>query len=506
MAARGDQGKTIEFLSRGAAFGRPGETVTHIDTHASVVFLVADRAYKLKRAVRFSYLDYSTVERREAMCRAELALNRRTAPQLYLGVRAVTRGGDTALALDGDGAAVDWLIEMKQFPQAALFDRLAAQHRLDPALMRDLADGIAAFHAGAEACRGGALCDIAIESLDNLRRTGAALDQESIAALARDTEATFSRLAPLLAGRTTRRCHGDLHLGNICIIDGKPTLFDGIEFNDSFICIDPLYDLAFLLMDLDHRGRGELANLVFNRYLDRGADDAALGLLPLYLSLRAGVRAHVSVAALIRQSDAREQRALAAAAARYLDAAGKFLQPARPRLIAIGGLSGSGKSTIARELAPDFAPAPGARLLRSDVIRKRLAGVAPETRLPPTAYDKETNRRVYRALDNGAAATLAAGYTAIVDAAFLDPAEREAIAAVAARAEAPFIGLWAEAPADTLRQRLAARHDDASDADLKVLEFQRARDLGPISWHRLAADLPLPAIVAAARRIIDAAD
>jgi hypothetical protein len=498
----GEQQTVIAFLSRGDAYGRPDAEVTRIDTHASVVFLVADRAYKLKRAIRFSYLDYGTVERREAMCRAERELNRRTAPELYRDVHAVTRAADGTLALDGAGATVDWLIEMKQFPQDELFDRLAERQRLEPALMRQLADEIAAFHAAADTCRGGALRDIANENLDNLRRSGAALDQDKIASLARDTGTLLDRLAPVLARRTARRCHGDLHLGNICRIGGKPVLFDGIEFNDSFTCIDPLYDFAFLLMDLDHRGLGALANLVFNRYLDRSDNDAALALLPLYLAIRAGVRAHVSIAAAARQESADEKRDLAASAARYLDAAGKFLQPARPRLIAIGGLSGSGKSTIAQALVPDFAPAPGARLLRSDVRRKLLFGVAPETRLPPDAYDKAANERVYRALDGAAAATLGGGYTAIVDAAFLDAAERDAIAAVAARAQVPFIGLWAEAPVEVLRQRITSRRGDASDADLQVLEFQRGRDLGPLDWVRVDAGGDPDTVAQAARNVL----
>ncbi|HEY5210633.1 MAG TPA: phosphotransferase, partial [Stellaceae bacterium] len=328
------QEAAIAFLSRGAAYGRPDETVTRIDTHASVIFLIADRAYKLKRAVRFSYLDYATVARREAMCRAEFTLNRRTAPQLYRGVHAVTRAPDGTLALDGAGTAIDWLIEMTQFPQAALFDRLAARGRLTPETMRDLADTVAAFHDAAEPCNAGPLRAVAMESLDNLQHTGAALDQDRIATLARQTEAALDGVAPSLAARPTRRCHGDLHLGNICLIDAKPVLFDGIEFNDAFTCIDPLYDLAFLLMDLDHRDRGDLASLVFNRYLDRTANDDALALLPLYLSVRAGVRAHVSVAALARQDGARGD--LAAAASRYLDAALKFLAPGSPCLIAIG--------------------------------------------------------------------------------------------------------------------------------------------------------------------------
>jgi len=499
MAAEANQGDIVEFLSRGAAYGQPGDTVTRIDTHASVVFLIGDRAYKLKRAVKFSYLDYSTAAKRQAMCRAEYELNRRTAPLLYCGVRAVTRSPDGALALDGDGEPVDWLLEMTQFPQEALFDRLAERHELTPPLMRDLADAIASFHGAADICAGGAIADTARENLDNLRRTGASLDQAAVAELARRTDAALARLAPLLATRPTRRCHGDLHLRNICRIDGKPVLFDGIEFNDAFICVDPLYDLAFLLMDLGHRGLPALGNLVFNRYLDRTGDDAGLAAMPLYLSIRAGVRAHVSVAALERQDDVRERQVLARDAERYLDEALSSLDPATPCLIAIGGYSGTGKSTVAQAVAAGLAPAPGARLLRSDVIRKTLAGVAPETRLPPSSYDKAGSERVYRALGDMARRTVQSGYAAIADAAFLDPAERDAIARVASDSGVAFTGLWLDAPDETLRARIAGRKSDASDADLRVLTFQRGLDIGALDWATVDAGGDPETVAARAR-------
>jgi uncharacterized protein len=507
MAADMDQESVIEFLSHGTAYGRPDGSVERIDTHASVVFLIGDRAYKLKRAIRFSYLDYSTAEKREAMCRAELALNRRTAPQLYLGILAVTRAPDGTLALGGTDQAVDWLVEMRQFPQEDLFDRLAERHALTMPIMVALADEIAAFHNRAEPCGDDdfdkQMLAIANENLDNLRRTGDQLDQRKVDELVTQTRVALDRVAPILKARRPRRCHGDLHLRNICLIDGKPVLFDGIEFNDAFICTDPLYDLAFLLMDLDHRDLAVLGNAIFNRYLDRVAEASSLALLPLYLSVRAGVRAHVSIAALLRQGEERDRRVLAQSAVRYLDAAIAFLQPERPRLVAVGGRSGSGKSAVARALAPGFPPAPGARVLRSDVIRKQMHGAAPETRLPKSAYDEASNERVYRALYDGAADTLRAGYWTIIDAAFLRPAERAAVAAVAAAAGLRFTGLWLEAPPDTLRYRVAQRQGDASDADLEVLRAQLALDIGPIEWTKLAADGPLDAVTDEAWRAVE---
>ena len=201
-----------------------------------------------------------------------------------------------------------------------------------------------------------------------------------------------------------RRCHGDLHLRNICLIDGRPVLFDGIEFNDAFSVIDVLYDLAFLLMDLEHRGHRDSANLVFNRYLAMSGDLDGLAAMPLFLSCRAAVRAKTTAAAA--RADSEAAKSLEAEACSYLDLACGLLEPRRPVLIAIGGLSGSGKSTLAQRLAPLAGGSPGALLLRSDVIRKRLFDMAPETALNASGYTPEQSERVYRRLIESAAAAI----------------------------------------------------------------------------------------------------
>ncbi len=489
-----DQREVIAFLSAGESYGTPGAAVEQILTHCSIVFVTGERAYKLKRAVRFSYLDYSTLALRERFCRAELAINRRTAPALYLGLRKVTREADGGLAFDGAGAAVDWVLEMRRFREADLFDRMAEAQRLTPALMRALADIIADFHERAEATpeHGGSasLAATIAGNDENLRLASPPLERAAIERLGAQSTALLAAIGGLIearrAGGKVRRCHGDLHLRNICLFEERPMLFDAIEFNDDFACIDVLYDLAFLLMDLIARGMGDHANLVLNRYLDRSGDGGGLAALPLFLSLRAAVRAHV-LGALLRSGKPEKAAENRAAAASYLALALTLLQRAPPRLIAVGGFSGTGKSLLAQALAARLPPPPGARLLRSDVLRKRLAGVAPETRLPRESYSLEAARRVYAALQDEAAATLAAGRSVIVDATFLRPDERDAIAAVAARAGVPFTGLWLEAPAAVLAARIAARHDDASDADRAVLERQLTMDPGAISWQRIDA-------------------
>lgn len=490
-----DQAETIAFLSRGAAYGVPGAAVETRETHISVVFLVGERVFKLKRAVKFSYLDYSTVERRHQNCEVELRLGRAMAPSLYRAAHAVTRGIGGALELDGRGEIVDWLVEMRRFDEAALFDRMAADGRLTSALVRDLADAIAAFHATATpAPRWGtsdAVHTIVADIIENLKRATIFPPREVVALAAwLETEFTACRSAIERRNREgrVRHCHGDLHLRNICLLDGRPTLFDPIEFSDAIASIDVLYDLAFLLMDLIHREHRELAALVFNRYLDVSGDEGGLGLVPLQLAMRASIRAHVTAAADGGTEAALSYFRLAQALARLVSA----------RLIAIGGVSGTGKTTLAQALAPDIGRAPGARVLRSDVIRKRLHGVGPEQRLPPSAYDMATNRRVYEALGRQAAEALADGHAVIADAAFLCADERAAIAAVARDAGATFAGLWLEAPEAVLVQRLAARRGDASDADAAVLRFQLGQDFGPIDWRRIDAGADVVAAAEAA--------
>jgi hypothetical protein len=299
-----------------------------------------------------------------------------------------------------------------------------------------------------------------------------------------------------------RHCHGDLHLRNICLLDKKPTLFDCLEFDEALAMIDVLYDLAFLLMDLEHRGLGYLANRVVNRYLDRSEEEGGLAAMPLFLSLRAAIRAHVTATALEHAADAAAGAKMACAARRYLDLAERFLQPQPCRLVSIGGLSGSGKSTLAAGLAPELGLRPGARVLRSDVTRKLLLGVDPEERLPSTAYSREISARVYDALRRKAAVGLAAGYTVIIDAVALTAEERSSFAEVARAAGVPFSGLWLEARPEAMANRIRGRVRDASDASPEVLAEQLRHDTGKIDWVRIEAGGRAEDCLAAARRFL----
>jgi aminoglycoside phosphotransferase family enzyme/predicted kinase len=481
------QRETVAFLSDPKTHG--GAKVETITTHASIVFMAGDRVFKLKRAVQYSYLDFSTVALRRQSCEAELALNRRTAPKLYLAVEPIIRDTD-GLKIGGKGEAVDWVVVMRRFPQETLLSRLAEADRLTPDLMRRLADRIAAFHRAAEITPdfGGVkgVAQVIGINDENLLRDGPphipVAEAEALTAKARDTAADLSGLLEQRrsAGKV-RRCHGDLHLNNICRIDGEPTLFDCIEFNPSLACIDVLYDLAFLLMDLRFRGHATEAGILFNRYLDVTDQSDGLAAMPLFLSLRAWVRAHVTATA------ARSGAGYAAEARRYFELGVGFLKPNPPRLVAIGGFSGTGKSTIAAILAGKIGHAPAARVLRSDVIRKHQFGAAPEQRLLPEAYSAEATRRVYETLGLEAKAAIGAGCGVIIDAVSAKLEERAAFAAVAETIGVPFDGIWLEAPPEVLKRRVAARKNDASDADLAVLERQLGYDLGDLDWRGVVA-------------------
>ncbi len=491
MAAPAAQDEIIACLSDPAAFGAV-DPVQRIDTHISALFLVGDRAYKLKRAVRLPFLDFSTLAAREAACRAELAVNRRTAPGLYLGVEAVRRGADGRLGLGGTGAVVDWLVVMRRFDQEGLFDRLAPAGAIPREEAEALAETIAAFHEAAPPLPGwGGAAGLAhtLETnhacfLDHAAE--GTFDRAAAEALTAKSRAVLATQAALLDRRRdqglVRQCHGDLHLGNICRFEGRPLLFDAIEFNDDFACIDVLYDLAFLLMDLWARGLRELASLIFNRYLECRPDVEGLAALPLMLSMRAAIRAHV--AAQMARGAGDGAQALRARAREYFALAEGFLAPAPPRLLAVGGFSGCGKSRLARDLAPLLGAAPGAVVLRTDVIRKRLAGVEALTRLPPEGYSAEMSARTYAEQAALAGRALAAGQAVVADAVFAQPAQRAGIEAAARAAGVSFDGLWLEAAPEVMRARIQGRKRNASDATLSVLEKQLAAGPGPVTWMR----------------------
>jgi aminoglycoside phosphotransferase family enzyme/predicted kinase len=475
----------MQFLADPATHG--GAAVMRIDTHAAAVFLAGTRALKIKRAVRFPFLDYSTLAKRKRACEAEIAVNAGFAPAIYRGVMAITREPDGRLAIGGSGEPVEWAVDMVRFDEQKTLDRLAAQARIDLALADALGQAVARAHSAAQvdtqAGFADELAEVIAQNDAELAASPELFAAPQVAALTRATRAAFAQVRPLIAAREqagfVRRCHGDLHLGNIVLIDGAPMLFDAIEFDPKIATGDVLYDLAFLLMDLIERGLDAAANRVLNRYLtetQRDEDLDALAALPLFLSLRATIRAKVTAARRGQGKDA----AAAQSARDYFALAAKLIAPPQPQLIAIGGLSGTGKSMLARMLAPTVAPVPGAVWLRSDVARKALFGVAETERLPQSAYAPEVTARVYAALAEKARRVVAAGHSAIVDAVFAQSDERAAIAQAAAGK--PFHGLFLSAGLETRLARVGARKGDASDADAAVAQAQDRYDLGAMDW------------------------
>ncbi len=468
-----NQAEVADFLEKLAG-------AAPIQTHISAIFVGCNTAWKMKKAVALGFLDFSTLAARAHFCRRELELNQPAAPAMYRDVAAITRAPDGSLREGGAGEAVEWVLRMAPIPAGDFLDAVAARGGLTAALLDALGDAVFTLHQAAPEVAG-LDAPAAMEAVlsGNLRAArSAGLPETTMAPLAACFQAALERSVPSMMARAAegriRRCHGDLHLGNLCLWQGKPTPFDALEFDEALARIDTGYDLAFLLMDLDRQAGRAAANRLLNRYLARSGDYGVLGLLPLWLGLRALVRAHVEAA---RGRDGIS----------LLGAAAEYLAPAPPCLIAVGGLQGTGKSTLSRGLAPSLGAAPGALLLRSDELRKRRFGLAPEAPLPPEAYTEAISAATHEELFMNAEVALRQGHAVALDAMFLDAGHRQEAAAIAARVGVSFQGFWLEAPMEILKSRILARRGDASDATIAVLERSAQSDPGAIDWHRLDA-------------------
>jgi aminoglycoside phosphotransferase family enzyme/predicted kinase len=494
LTSEAGQREVIAFLSDPATHG--GATVEQVETHISRIFLADDRAWKLKRALRTNYLDFSTLLRRERMCRRELEVNP-AAGDIYLGATPVVMR-EGRLWLGGPGEPIEWLVEMRRFDRSRELDRLCDNGALTLPLIERLADEVAVLHRGAPASPDFGDVEDLRARIDQI--AGALVDAVGGSDLAAEVERWRSAAqgarraqAGLIARRVrlgrVRRCHGDLHLGNVVMLGDRPTPFDAIEFNEAIASIDVLYDLALTLSDLVMRGRADLANGLLNRYLGATRDYGGLPLMPLYLSMRGAVRAMTAAA-----RGAHEE------AARDFAFGMEALRPGpAPRLVAIGGVSGTGKSTLARSLAPGLAPPLGAIVIRSDVVRKRLSGRRPEDRLPLEAYSPAMDRKVLARMAFDARAALQAGAAVVLDATFLVPESRTCAEAIAESQGARFDGIWLEISTAAAIDRVSRRVADASDANADVVRRQVERAARPVGWRIVDAGQPLAAVLADAK-------
>lgn len=494
MAVKGDrveldiamQEQLVRGLHDPAAYEHPVDVVRHIETHISHVLLSGMFAYKIKKPLNLSFLDFSSLEKRRHFCFEELRLNGRLAPHIYLEVVPITGTLDRP-RMGGEGEAVDYAVKMRRFPQEALLDG----RTLDTELIDRIAGVVAAFHGripavAPEAPYGSP--DLVVEPMrENFRQIRRldhdALDLRRLSQIEGWTETRFSHLRELLAERReqgwVRECHGDMHLGNMALVDDHIVIFDGIEFNLALRWIDTMSEVAFLVMDLRHAGRPRLARRLLDRYLQATGDFGGLRVLRFYQVYRAMVRAKVTAIRLAQSDLEPEKReGVQQEYHSYLDLAEDFVSPPRPALVITCGVSGSGKSTLAEMLCEDL---PGVRL-RSDVERKRMfsleAGAWTGSGQDQGIYTPAATEATYRRLLELAETVVSAGETAIVDATFLTRAQRTPFRELAEKRGIPFLILLAEASEGVLRERVEnrlSRGQDPSEASSAVLRAQLAR-------------------------------
>jgi aminoglycoside phosphotransferase family enzyme/predicted kinase len=467
-----------------AAYPHPVRDVRHIATHISDVFLTGSFAYKIKKPVDLKFLDFSTLEKRRYYCEREVILNRRLAPEIYLGVVPITRDGEN-YHLEGKGEPVEYAVKMVQFGQEGLLDAMAKRGELSREIILQLADQTARFHLSVERADAFGTPEVIGENvLRNFEQTakyqGLVVSPSRFSRLKDYSEDFLKRKAALFHQRiqsgAIRVCHGDLHLQNICLDRGRLIIFDCIEFNDALNHIDAVNEIAFLLMDLDHRSLSGLGNRFLNAYLEKTQDYEGLTMLDFYLIYRACVRAKVACF-LLQDPDITEEEKKAAKerASAYFELAEGYLTDHRPGLILMAGLSGSGKSTVAADLAEGV----GGVMVRSDAVRKSIAEPGPDARAAADSgggiYSLKMTERTYDGLLKRAGAVIASGRWTILDATYALKAHRLAAKSWAEKRAAPFVILHCTAPLSVLDARLAKRTaagTDISDADIEIMRRQ----------------------------------
>jgi aminoglycoside phosphotransferase family enzyme/predicted kinase len=475
--------RLIASLDNPLAFGHPIKYLRLIETHISWIILTGDYAYKIKKPVDYGFLDFSTLEKRRFYCAEELRLNRRFAPEIYLELVEI-RGSETAPRLHGSGEVIEYAIKMLEFPQQCLLSAHAANHDLNDDLINAIATTIAAMHAASDradpASDFGAATVAAKWSEENMVHIAQAIGTEflpnSYFQLTRWYQENNSLLTSIDARKQdgfVRECHGDLHLGNMALINDRVTLFDCIEFNPQLRWIDTISEVAFVAMDLQARGYAEYCWRFINQYLAISADYAAVKLLRYYFIYRALVRAKVEALRIEQQDrDTKTCPSLLKPALDYIELARLWADSHRAGMIIMHGLSGSGKSTIAAKLVEAL----GAIQIRSDVVRKHLfdldAASQTDAALDQGIYTEDATELTYRRLKQIAQTIIDADFTVILDATFLQQSRRRQMLETQTGTACKRIIINCAAPVEKLRKRIIEREDDPSEANLAVLEKQ----------------------------------
>lgn len=487
-----DHARLVGALRNPAVFGPEVEQVDVLETHISTVLLTGRLAYKLKKPVDLGFLDFTTLSARRHFCEEELRLNRRLAPRLYLDVVAIT-GSLDAPAIGGAGPPVEYAVKMREFPQEGLLGGVLARGELEAGQIDALAAQVAIFHGQVEIA--GEKTDFgtpeeilrfALQNFAQIRPLVVAPTPSRVLdRLERWTVRTHRSLESAFGKRRhggfVRECHGDLHLGNIALVDGELTIFDCLEFNDELRWIDVMSEVAFVVMDLHDRGRAAYAHRFLNAYLEASGDYAGLVVLRFYLVYRALVRAKVACLRAAQLGPGEERSRLMVEFGGYLELAQGYATAGRGGIVITHGLAGSGKTTLTQSLLERI----GAIRLRSDVERKRLHGFAASARThsPITGglYAEDATEHAYARLAELAGGVVQSGYIAIVDATFLKRTQRDRFRELAAMLGVPFVMVAFSAGEGLLRERIAAREregGDVSEADIAVLEHQlRTREV-----------------------------
>ena len=492
------QTDVIKALSNPQTYGGKQQQVDIIQSYISILFLVGNTVYKLKRAVEYPNVDFSTPEKRKIACINEMKRSTIYAPHLIIGVKSIRRLKNGRIKIGGKtGEEIDTILVLKRIPKQSILNNLLPDKSFDRFEAMDLAEKLSDLHAKAKVYRTKFGVDVlrrAIFANESILScfAPALFEREKLNTLIVRSLEILDKQAPLIHFRQkcgrVRKCHGDLLLSNIAYEKKEFLLFSPVEYDDTLECIDTLYDLSYLLMDMESKGLRRLTNILFNHYMAYTNDIEGYPLLPLYQSIRAAFRSSV-FARLSNLLTGPEQQKAVEYAKKYFDLAVHFLSEHHPILIACGGLSGSGKSRVAREIGWMIDPAPGAVILRDDVIKKQITGLAPHQQFNKVNDTPIFEKLVYDVLREQAKVALKVGSCVIIDALFYNPVERRAVEKLALQMNVPFIGFWMDAPLEVRAARVKNRKRNPSDVrEVRELESQLNLKTGRIHWHKIMTD------------------